>query len=54
MSKKYEVTLDVVMTETFYVEADNEAEAFELAKRESNSVAAGGDAALFQISEVKL
>lgn len=53
MSKQYEVMLDVVLTEAHYVEADNEAEAFEMAKRASNAVAEGGDAQLFQVVEAK-
>lgn len=49
---EYRVMLDVNITETHYVEADSEDEAYEQAKRESNAVAEGGDAALFQVEKL--
>ncbi len=53
MNKQYRVMLDIVLTETHFVEANSKEEAFQQARRESNAVADGGDAQLFEIEEIK-
>lgn len=49
---EYKVMLDITLLETLYVEAENKEEAIEQAKRESNFVAEGGDAQVFEVTKL--
>lgn len=52
MSKQYQVMLSITMTEMHYINANSKKAAIKQAMQESDAVAAGGDAEVFEIVEV--